>query len=293
MNLDDPANWAADRSYEGEYTTHVARIGDLDIQYTSWGTEEGAPVVLVHGFNVQSHTWDPIASVLAESGYHVLAPDLRGHGGSSWTRDGYQVEKLAGDVSGLLDHLGVTSTAVVGHSLGARVGIALAGMRQDLVHRLALSDTGPEVLRAGAKRATGFGAARLDRRGFRTRDEAVAYYQEAHPGWEPVFYVLHAQHQLRENWAGMLVDKADPDCFWITRSAGRADDPILWGHARAMDIPVLMMYGEASEYTDAELAARFGEAFGPKFTAVEMPCGHYIPRERPADFSARLLDFLG
>lgn len=290
-DLHDPSRWAAERTFDDEYETKVARVGDLDIQYVEWGDPTRPTVLLIHGFNVQAHTWDPVASVLAER-YHVLAPDLRGHGGSSWTREGYRVEQLAGDIVGLLDGLGVTSAHVVGHSLGARVGIALAGLRPDLATTLALSDTGPEVRRAGAQRATKFGGARLDRRGFRTREEAVAYYQEMHPGWAPVFYELHARHQLRENWAGKLVDRADPDCFWITRSAGREDDPILWAHARSIDVPVLMMYGATSEYTDAELAARIGEAFGPGFEAVEMPCGHYIPRELPAGFCARLLAFL-
>ena len=291
VDLHDPRRWAADRSFDGEFETAVARVGDLDIQYTDWGDPAAPVVLLVHGFNVQSHTWDPIASVLAER-YRVIAPDLRGHGGSSWATDGYRAEQFAGDLGALLDQLGIDSCTVVGHSLGARVAIALAGMRPDLVSRLVLSDTGPEVRRAGAQRATKFGGARLDRRGFRTRAEAVEYYREMHPGWAPVFYELHARYQLRENWAGMLVDRADPDCFWITRSAGRRDDPALWDHARSVDIPVLMAYGETSEYTDAELAARIGEAFGPRFEAVEMPCGHYIPRELPAEFSERLLAFL-
>jgi pimeloyl-ACP methyl ester carboxylesterase len=290
-DLHDPRRWAADRTFDDEYETKTARVGDLDIEYTEWGDPAAPVVLLIHGFNVQSHTWDPIASVLAER-YHVLAPDLRGHGGSSWTREGYRAEQFAGDLAALLDQLGITRCAVVGHSLGSRVGIALAGMRPDLVEKLVMSDTGPEVLRGGAKRATKFGAARLDRRGFNSREEAVEYYKEMHPGWAPVFYELHARHQLRENWAGKLVDRADPDCYWITRSAGRADDEILWAHARAVDIPVLMMYGKTSEYTDAALAARIGEAFGPKFQAVEMPCGHYIPREMPAEFCERTLAFL-
>jgi pimeloyl-ACP methyl ester carboxylesterase len=288
--LDDPTRWAADRRFDDEYVTKTATVGGLEISYTEWGDPDAATVVLIHGFNVQGHTWDPIASVLAET-RHVIVPDLRGHGLSSWTTEGYRADQLAHDVDQLLDQLGVGPCEVVGHSLCARVGIALAGIRGEGVTGLALSDTGPEVLRGGAKRATSFGKSRLDRRGFDTEAEAIASYQEAHPGWAPVFYTLHARHQLRRNWAEKLVDRSDPDCFWITRSAGRRDDPILWEHARRIQIPVLMMYGETSEYTDAELAARFGEAFGD-FTAVEMPCGHYIPREMPAEFCAGLLEFL-
>jgi pimeloyl-ACP methyl ester carboxylesterase len=292
LDLYDPSRWAADRTFDGEFEVRRARVGDLDIEYNDWGDPTAPTIVAIHGFNVQSHTWDPVISVLAERGYRVIAPDLRGHGGSSWTREGYRVEQFSADISQLLDHLEVTSCDVVGHSLGSRIGIALAGNRKDLVTSLTLSDTGPEVLRAGARRATSFGKARLDRRGFNTRAEALEYYREAHTGWAPVFYQLHARYQLRENWAGKLIDRADPDCFWITRSAGRSDDPILWEHARQIDIPVLMMYGATSDYTDAELAARFGEACGPKFEAVEMPCGHYIPREMPAEFCEQVLRFL-
>jgi pimeloyl-ACP methyl ester carboxylesterase len=292
VDLGNSERWAAGRTFESEYDVRPAQVGEIGLMYQDWGPSSGFPVLMIHGFNVQSHTWDPISSVLAASGYRVLAPDLRGHGLSSWTRTGYHVEQFADDLGGLLNDLEIDQCAVVGHSLGARVAVALAGRRQRLVSRVALSDTGPEVLRAGAKRATAFGKARLDRRGFNTREEALEYYQEVHPGWAAVFYELHAKYQLRMNWAGKLVDRADPDCFWITRSAGRSDDAILWEYAKRIDVPVLFMYGKTSEYTGAALAARFAEAFGPGFAAVEMPCGHYIPRELPAEFSERLLDFL-
>jgi pimeloyl-ACP methyl ester carboxylesterase len=291
-DLHDPAHWGAGRTFEREHRRALARVGALELAYQDWGELGGRPIVLVHGFGVQSHTWDPVASVLARRGWRVVAPDLRGHGGSSWAPDGYRVEQLAGDVAGLLDQLGVAGAAVVGHSLGARVGLALAGLRPDLVGALVLSDVGPEVRRAGAQRATAVGKRRLDRQGYASREEAEAAYREADPGWAPVFYELHARHQLRENWAGKLVERADPDTFWITRSAGRADDARLWEHARRLSAPVLFVYGARSEYTDAALVARFAEAF-PTFTAVELPTGHQVVRERPAEFLEHVLAFLG
>jgi pimeloyl-ACP methyl ester carboxylesterase len=86
--------------------------------------DHGAPVVvLAHGFPELAYSWRHQIPVLAEAGYHVLAPDQRGYGGSSRPDavDAYNIHELTADIVGLLDDVGAERAVWVGHDWGAAV----------------------------------------------------------------------------------------------------------------------------------------------------------------------------
>ena len=86
--------------------------------------ERGAPVViLAHGFPELAYSWRHQIPVLAEAGYHVLAPDQRGYGGSSRPEaiEAYDVHQLTADLVGLLDDVGAERAVWIGHDWGAAV----------------------------------------------------------------------------------------------------------------------------------------------------------------------------
>ena len=86
--------------------------------------ERGAPVVvLAHGFPELAYSWRHQIPVLAEAGYHVLAPDQRGYGGSSRPEavEDYDIHALTGDLVGLLDDVGAQQAVFIGHDWGAMV----------------------------------------------------------------------------------------------------------------------------------------------------------------------------
>ena len=86
----------------------------------------GPSLVLIHGITECRETWRPLIEPLAAR-YDVIAVDLRGHGESP-TGDGYDPITLATDVAETLDHLGVYTPLVVGHSLGGVVASAFAAV---------------------------------------------------------------------------------------------------------------------------------------------------------------------
>lgn len=266
-------------------------VGGLRLHFTDFNEDGGEPIVMLHGLNVQARTWDPVAERLAEH-RRVICLDLRGHGLSDWTRDGYSVTDFAADVAGLVDALGLDRVDVVGHSLGCRIGIVFAGAHPERVGRLVLSDTGPEFPRAAAA----FSANVVSRaggavRGFDDEAAALAYYQEMHPEWQPVFHALHVEHQLRRNWAGKLVFRADPDLFWLLGSAGRRDDAVVWDALDRLTMPTQILWGRRSPFLDDDLARRMLERMADG-TVVRTDSGHYIPREAPAEFLAVVSQFL-
>lgn len=104
----------------------VIRSNGIDLRVVEEGV--GPLVVLCHGFPELSHSWRHQLPALAAAGYHAVAPDMRGYGGSSRPDDveAYDILDLTGDVLGLLDALGEERAVLVGHDWGAPVVWTLA-----------------------------------------------------------------------------------------------------------------------------------------------------------------------
>lgn len=121
--------------------------GGLRLHWVEVG--EGPLVVLQHGFPETWRSWRHQLLPLAAAGFRVVAPDLRGVGGSAVARDveAYQVTRLADDLHRVIRACSARSAAVVGHDWGGAVAWALACLRPDVVDRLVIANCPhPEVL---------------------------------------------------------------------------------------------------------------------------------------------------
>ncbi|KAK8484798.1 hypothetical protein V6N12_033699 [Hibiscus sabdariffa] len=98
----------------------------------------GPLVLLLHGFPEIWYSWRHQITFLANHGYHVVAPDLRGYGDSDspLSPTAYTIMHLVGDIIGLLDHLGEQQAYVVGHDWGAVIGWHLSLFRPERVKGL-------------------------------------------------------------------------------------------------------------------------------------------------------------
>lgn len=276
--------------FEGKYRYGFLDVNGLRLHYTDWGDVTAPPVLMVHGLNVQLHTWDPIAELLARD-HRVVCLDLRGHGDSDWAKEGYPVEGFVSDVRQVAEALRIVPFDYVGHSWGARTGIAYAAEHGDTLRHLLLSDTGPEVPREGALKVRALIGSTSEMRGFRTEDEAREHFATQHPEWLPVFHDLHVKYQLRPNWAGKLVFKSDPELFWLNGSASAREIPYLWEAAARIAVPTLIMWGEKSELLTKEIVDRMVAAI-PNAEVARFDTGHYIPREQPEQFAQAVREFI-
>lgn len=100
----------------------------------------GPPLLLVHGLMMTGEMFEPVLDRFATR-HRVIVPDLRGHGRSRGLPPPYTVRQLAADLSRLLDHLGIGSTAVLGYSQGGAVAQQLALDDSDRCQRLVLACT--------------------------------------------------------------------------------------------------------------------------------------------------------
>ncbi len=112
---------------------HTAAINGIDIHYVEQG--EGPAVILCHGFPHTWYSWHRQIPALAEAGFRVIAPDMRGMGGSSAPAEpeAYGVPEINGDLLGLLDHLGEQQAVFAGLDFGAFAVYDLALMHPERV----------------------------------------------------------------------------------------------------------------------------------------------------------------
>jgi len=89
---------------------------DIEIYYEDHGS--GQPVVLIHGYPLNGHSWEKQERVLLQGGYRVITYDRRGFGASSQPTIGYDYDTFAADLNTLLDHLQLTDVVLCGFSMG-------------------------------------------------------------------------------------------------------------------------------------------------------------------------------
>ena len=101
-----------------------AQVNGIDLAYYEAGPRGvGVPIILCHGFPELAFSWRHQLRALGEAGRWVIAPDQRGYGASSKPTDvvAYDIDALTGDLTGLLDHLGVRKAVFCGHDWGGIV----------------------------------------------------------------------------------------------------------------------------------------------------------------------------
>ncbi len=104
----------------------------------------GPAIVAIHGLTSNHTAWYPIADVLGGS-HRLIAYDLRGRGDSEKPAKGYSLAEHAADLLGLLDHFDLDRAVIMGHSLGAHIGVRFASHHPDRVAKLVLFDGGLDV----------------------------------------------------------------------------------------------------------------------------------------------------
>ncbi len=242
---------------------------------------EGAPLVLLHGLFGAAGNWGAIQKRLA-AGRRVIALDLRNHGASG--RDAaMDYPAMAEDVAATLAALGAAPAAVLGHSMGGKVAMALALTRPGLVERLIVADIAP-VTYPPALRGYVVAMQAVALHPGLTRREADAALVAAVP--EPNIRAFLLQNLrfgegaptwrlgLAEIAAAMPVIEAFPE--FATRYNG----------------PVLVIAGERSTYIRPAHEERILALFPRADFATVPGAGHWVHAENPQAFLGLLEPFL-
>ena len=256
----------------------------------------GTPVLLLHGFPETATCWSALAPRLA-TGRRVLAPDLPGLGGSTYTGP-YDVPSLVGELAALVElEVPGGRVDVVGHDWGGSLALALAGARPELVRRLVVANApyrsvparalhipffalpaAPELLfRLGGRRVVDAAFAIAWRADTPLSAEALAEYRAAYTRPAVVSAMLGYYRAAARPRLARLVQRSAPPVPVPQVRAERA--LVLWG---AKDPVLPVSTGEAVV-----------RDLGPECVMVTVPAaGHFVVEEAPDVVADVLLDFL-
>lgn len=125
-------------------TSHSYFSQRLRLHYVDWGNPDGPPMILIHGGRDHCRNWDWVAERFCDR-YHIIAPDLRGHGDSQWMVGGsYNQIDYVYDISQLLHQKKMTPVTIIAHSLGGSISLLYTSLFPESVHKLvAIEGMGP------------------------------------------------------------------------------------------------------------------------------------------------------
>ena len=107
----------------------------LRLNYVDWGNADAPPLILQHGGRDHCRSWDWVAEELRRD-WHVICPDLRGHGDSEWSPEGhYSMDAMVYDFAQLVHTLGHEKVTIVAHSLGGNVATRFTGLYPEKVDK--------------------------------------------------------------------------------------------------------------------------------------------------------------
>jgi pimeloyl-ACP methyl ester carboxylesterase len=250
------------------------------------------PFLLVHGLSSNARLWDEVAERLADDGHPVYAVDLRSHGESEATAEGYDTATAAADVAAVAAELGLSSAIVAGQSWGGNVVVRMAAEHPSLVAGLALVDGGWINLSADfASWEECAAALRPPELSGATAEGMRGWLRHGHPDWSAAA-VEATVANLRIEPDGTLTRRLSiPHHMSIVRSMWD-DPPTHWYPAIA--VPVLLLPAIPRDRQRARRARdRVGAAQAalPRATIREyVDADHDLHAQHPERLARDLLD---
>ena len=117
-------------------TSHSYFSQRLRLHYVDWGNPGAPPMILIHGGRDHCRNWDWVAEQFRND-YHIIAPDLRGHGDSQWMLGGaYSQLDYVYDIAQLLHQKDMAPVTIIGHSLGGSISLLYTALFPDNVKKL-------------------------------------------------------------------------------------------------------------------------------------------------------------
>jgi pimeloyl-ACP methyl ester carboxylesterase len=276
-----------------------ARVGSLKLHFVEAGT--GPLVLLLHGFPEHWYAWRHQIPSLAEAGFHVVAPDMRGYNLSDKPRGvrSYRVEELAADVVALVRHFGCAQAHVVGHDWGGLVAWWTALLHSDVVSRLAILNAPHPAIawrglfRAGQLRRSRyvfwFQLAGLAERRFAADDFAMLRRRLRR---DPVNASAFTDEDIDRYVEAMRQPGALTAAMNYYRAMFRGALRLSFKSRRRIGAPTLLIWGERDRYLGNHLLEGTNE-WVPNLRIERIPdASHWVQSDAPARVNELLLQFL-
>ncbi|NAZ87285.1 alpha/beta fold hydrolase [Kineococcus indalonis] len=270
---------------------HVTVDDGAQIFYRDWG-QDGSPVLLSHGWPLNSDAWEAAARFFAEHGHRAVAHDRRGHGRSTQTWHGNEMDTYADDLARLIEALDLRGLTLIGHSTGGgEVVRYLARHGSSRVAKLVLVSAVPPLMLRTDDNPGGLPARVFDELRAGEAADRAQLYRDLADG--PFFG--HNRHDD--------VEQGFRDAFWLQGMAcghHAAHECIAAFSAtdfradlRGIDVPTLVVHGDDDQVVPLAVGGERSAAMVPGATlTVYGGAGHALPDTERERLHADLLTFV-
>jgi pimeloyl-ACP methyl ester carboxylesterase len=283
-------------------TSRVYFSQRLRLHYVDWGNGGGPPLILLHGGQDHCRNWDWVAQRLRHD-WHVIAPDLRGHGDSEWSATGsYTMAGYIYDLAQLIDQQRLAPVTLIAHSLGGNIALRYAGIYPEKVKALvSIEGLGPSP-RALAERAGQTIVERMRKwidlqhnlsgrlpRRYASIEDAFSRMQAANKHLSPEQARHLTQHGVNQNEDGTFSWKFDNYVrVWPPYDMRVEEVQELWSRIAC---PVLLVYGKESWASNPQEDGRARHFKNARVVSFEK-AGHWVHHDRLDGFIETVRDFL-
>ncbi|GII28395.1 alpha/beta fold hydrolase [Planotetraspora mira] len=255
---------------------HVTADDGAKIFYKDWGTD-GSPVLLSHGWPLNSDAWEATALFLARNGHRAIAHDRRGHGRSSQTWHGNEMDTYADDLACLIEHLDLRDLTLVGHSTGGGEVVHYIGRHgTSRVSKVVLVSAVPPLMLRTGDNPEGLPPETFDAIRAGEAANRSQLYRDLADG--PFF-----GHNRRQD-----VDQGFRDAFWLQSMAcgHRAAYECIAAFSATdfrpdlakIDVPTLVVHGDDDQIVPFEVGGkRSAEMIDGAVLKVYEGSGHALP----------------
>jgi non-heme chloroperoxidase len=261
-----------------------------EIYYMDWGT--GQPIFFHHGWPLSGDDWDAQMMFFLEQGYRVIAHDRRGHGRSTQTANGHDMDTYAADVAELTKALDLKNAVHVGHSTGGGEVIRyVAKHGKGRVAKAVLVSAVTPIMVKSDKNPDGVPMSVFDEIRLNTATRRQQYFQDfTIPFFGYNREGANISQDVRDNWwrQGMMgAIKAHYDCIKVFSETDFTED------LKAVDIPVLVMHGEDDQIVPIELTAKRAAKLLKNGKLISYPgFPHGMPTTQATTINRDLLAFI-
>ena len=225
-----------------------------EIFYKDWGPRKGQPIVFHHGWPLSADDWDTQMFFFMKQGYRVIAHDRRGHGRSSQTADGHEMDTYAADVAAVVAALDLRDVIHVSHSTGGgEAARYVARYGKERTAKLVLIGAVPPILLKSASNPGGIPIELFD--GLRAglaANRSATYWDFIVPFYGYNRDGVAVNEQVRLNWwRQAMMGGAYPqyECIKAFSETNFTED------LQSIDAPVLIMHGEDDQIVPIAISA--------------------------------------